>query len=289
MRAVPKTWHTTLLAEVGPNAEGPLPWIERDYTPISSAKAWEQGSCEILIKLYLDGKATSWLHRLCKPWLDIDGGSAEAVAGRPTAPHIWLSKPVQTLLVPTLVHGGGGFRPQSVLLLLAGTGAVALPQILAHRDPYGKLAIATPTSSRLRIPIDMVLSCREDDVLMLPEIAQWCEDAVRFKEKFPDKVEAEGLRRCTLLLTPRNATAEGEEPFPNESENNSTHSLKLQQLPNFSCHRTRINPALLSDAVNAMPAPCRVVVSGPDGFNSVVREMLANLQVGGDHITILKA
>ena len=33
-----KTWHTTLLAEVGEarNTEGPLPWIERDYTPIST-------------------------------------------------------------------------------------------------------------------------------------------------------------------------------------------------------------------------------------------------------------
>jgi hypothetical protein len=35
---VPVTWHVTLLAEVGPNAEGPLPWVEREYTPVSSAK-----------------------------------------------------------------------------------------------------------------------------------------------------------------------------------------------------------------------------------------------------------
>ena len=33
----PITWHTTLLAEVGANDEAPLPWVERDYTPISSA------------------------------------------------------------------------------------------------------------------------------------------------------------------------------------------------------------------------------------------------------------
>ena len=32
----PATWHTTLLAEVGRNGEGPLPWVERDYTPIST-------------------------------------------------------------------------------------------------------------------------------------------------------------------------------------------------------------------------------------------------------------
>ena len=38
------TWHTTLLAEVGRNEEGPLPWVERDYTPVSGAKEWEQGA-----------------------------------------------------------------------------------------------------------------------------------------------------------------------------------------------------------------------------------------------------
>ena len=39
-----KTWHTTLLAEVGSNGEGPLPWVERDYTPIST---W-LGACSAL-------------------------------------------------------------------------------------------------------------------------------------------------------------------------------------------------------------------------------------------------
>ena len=63
-----KTWHTTLLAEVGvaANTEGPLPWVERDYTPISTAREWEDGRCDILIKVYLQppGKATEWLHRI---------------------------------------------------------------------------------------------------------------------------------------------------------------------------------------------------------------------------------
>ena len=59
----PKTWHTTLLAEVGDNEEGPHPWVKRDYTPISSARDWERGRCDILIKIYADGLATSWLHK----------------------------------------------------------------------------------------------------------------------------------------------------------------------------------------------------------------------------------
>ena len=124
----PVTWHTTMLAEVGPNAEGPLPWVERDYTPISSAKDWEAGRCDILIKVYPDGACTSWLYR-----------AAPA--------RVWLSKPARTLRVPGLVADGGAFRPASVLLLLAGTGVVALPQILMHRDPMRQLAISTPSAT----------------------------------------------------------------------------------------------------------------------------------------------
>jgi Oxidoreductase FAD-binding domain len=93
----PKTWHTTLLAEVGStnHDEGPLPWIERDYTPISTAKEWEQGKCDILIKIYMDGKATSWLHRI------------STTSSEPRLPRmVWLSKPLQTLNVPTLAPKG---------------------------------------------------------------------------------------------------------------------------------------------------------------------------------------
>ena len=51
-----RTWHTTMLANVGreSNREGPLPWLERDYTPISTAQEWENGKCDILIKIYND-------------------------------------------------------------------------------------------------------------------------------------------------------------------------------------------------------------------------------------------
>ncbi|CAK0832791.1 unnamed protein product, partial [Prorocentrum cordatum] len=79
------TWHTTLLAGVGANSEGPLPWVERDYTPVSTAAEWEQGKCDILIKIYRDGLATSWLHRQ-------DPGCS-----------VRLSQPMKTLDVPSLV------------------------------------------------------------------------------------------------------------------------------------------------------------------------------------------
>ena len=67
--------------------------------------------------------------------------------------------------------------PKSVLLLLAGTGVVALPQVLAHRDPARKLGISTPRRQTLHnVSVDLLLSCRSDDVLMLDEIAQWCRE-----------------------------------------------------------------------------------------------------------------
>ena len=122
-RPEPKTWHVTMLGEVGLNLEGPLPWIERDYTPVSTALEWERGHCRILLKVYPEGALTSWLHKQLQ----------ERPPQSPLS-KIWLSQPIQTLSVPTLVHDGdqteeNSFLPKSILLLLAGTGIVALPQV----------------------------------------------------------------------------------------------------------------------------------------------------------------
>ena len=155
--AEPITWHVTMLGEVGLNREGPLPWIERDYTPISSALEWERGRCDILIKVYNDGLLSKWLQEKT-----LECGNELSVR---------LSKPIRTLSVPSLIaDDDDSFRPESVLLLLAGTGIVALPQILAHRNPARLLGISTAQYRQLQCPIDLVQSCREDDILLLPEI-----------------------------------------------------------------------------------------------------------------------
>ena len=108
-----------MLARVGPNAEGPLPWVERDYTPVSTWMDWEKGRCDlspppqapparrpratapgwvviwtppllphhrcdILIKTYRPGVATGWLREL------------------PLGSAVHLSQPMQTLDVPSL-------------------------------------------------------------------------------------------------------------------------------------------------------------------------------------------
>lgn len=257
------TWHTTLLAEVGKNSEGPLPWIERDYTPISSAKEWEAGRCDMLVKIYARGAATSWL--------------------RQVAPltNVWLSRPTKTLHVPSLTpemnYDGSCFPPASVLLLLAGTGVVALPQILHHRNPVSQLGLCTHKRDQLRVPIDVVLSCRKDDVLLLPNLVEWCRAG-----------EIEGVRHCTLLLT--DAAAESDQvAYPESCAGNSDDAMRaLEGLPNACVVRSRISSAIVAEAVARMPHRCRVVVSGPGGFNSAVRSMLADV-IDDSQITVLSA
>lgn len=272
----PNTWHVTMLAEVGWNDEGPLPWIERDYTPISSAKEWEQGKCDILIKVYSDGAATSWLHRL------VEQASAKS-SEQP--PSIWFSQPLQTLRVPKLVTADGAKDaryPSSVLLLLAGTGVVALPQIIHHRDPVGKLNISTHSKHQLCVPLDLILSCREDDVLLLPEILTFCKESLEMGD-------AVGIRRCTLLLT--QATEESARaPFKDFTSSKSEELLEaLESLPNVKIRRKRLSQRTVAKALSKMPEPCRVVVSGPGGFNSASRDMLSDEGFPDASVTILEA
>mmetsp|Transcript_2980 Transcript_2980/g.7136 ORF Transcript_2980/g.7136 Transcript_2980/m.7136 type:complete len:367 (-) Transcript_2980:289-1389(-) len=260
----PMTWHTTLLAEVGANAEGPLPWVERDYTPVSSAKEWESGRVDLLIKTYPDGAATSWLRR-----------------ERPA--RVWLSRPVQTLSVPGLVPEpsfGPRFSPASVLLLLAGTGAVVLPQLLQHRDPIRQLGFPTRRDKQLRVPIDLVLSCREDDVLLVSELAQWCREGG----------ETSGVRSCTLLLTAANQPpCEDGSPAASGASGAAEAEATLEALPNARVLRTRLNQSIVSEATARMQQPCRVVVSGPGPFNAAASEWLAAAKVSKDRVTVLAA
>lgn len=270
----PRTWHVTMLAEIGWNEEGPLPWCERDYTPISTAKEWESGKCRILIKFYNDGKATSWL--------------LGKIKNTSLPMNVFFSKPLPTLSVPGLVHSGNSaFYPSSVLLLLGGTGCVALPQVLHHRDPLNKLGIPTQRRSQMQVPMDLVLSCRADDILFLPEITMLCKQS-------QEESDIRGVRNCTLLLT------KGEEastcggftpPFDAFSGQSEVESMlnALDKLPNAEVIHSRLAPEMAAKALSRMPHPCRIVVSGPSGFNGAVRDMLRTLNVKDDQLTILEA
>jgi len=285
-RPQPNTWHTTLLAGVGENDEGPLPWIERDYTPISSATEWEKGKCSILIKIYMDGAATSWLYRLMKEPPPPNDDQQKL--------YVWLSQPVPTLRVPYLDESPS-FYPKGVLLLLAGTGVVALPQILHHREPVANLGIGTHTRDRLKVPIDLVLSCREDDILMLRQITQWCKEGCDAQKAAPLAAVTKGLRSCTLLLSSA-SPHQTLPPFANDvaitttTSSDEAEQLKiLRCLPNSQILFGRLSLELLSEALAKMPIMTRVVISGPTGYNSAAKKMLTKLDLGSEAITILNA
>ena len=266
-----------MLAEVGWNEEGPLPWIERDYTPISSAKEWEVGKCDILIKIYSNGSATSWLHRIIND---------NAKTSFSQQPKVWFSQPIQTLEVPGLANNASPFDPSSILLILGGTGVVLLPQIMCHRDPYKKLGIATPRKKQLHIPIDLIYSCRADDILLLPEIKQFCQQS-------QIEGETKGIRNCTLLIT-GTGQADGSggvsRPFENFSSQAEVNAIKvMQDLPNARVLQGRLTSSIVETSVNQMSQPSRVIVSGPSGFNVATRGMLIEANVNEKKITILEA
>ena len=238
----PKTWHVTLLAQVGANAEGPLPWIERDYTPISTAQEWEQGQCDLLIKVYKDGQATSWLRQ-------------QALGTK-----IWLSKPMKTLSVPSLVPDldPKPFRPASYLLLLAGTGIVAAAQVLHHAE-MGKCFGGSPS---ITAPIHLIQSCRADDVLMSADLERWSTAGL--------------LKSWSLLLTDPEP---GPLPFPDAPGFNLTRHVV----------RSRISKDILQRQLEQCHKPCRVLVSGPAGFNAAAQSLLVDLGCGREAMTVLSA
>ena len=100
------------------------------------------------------------------------------------------------------------------------------------------------------------------------------------------------IRRCaTLLLTPA-ATSTHAFPTADTGDGAEAEAL-LSDLPNATVRRGhRLSADVVSDAYGRMPRPCRVVVSGPGGFNSAAREMLAEVMSAedvGEQVTILSA
>ena len=156
-----------------------------------------------------------------------------------------------------------------------------LPQILAHRDPNRLLAISTPRRDQLPVPIDLLLSCRADDALLLPQIAQWCREGG----------EACGVRNCVLLLTPGSAASELQPPpFPAAQVGDAAEAESLLQgLANVQILRSRLSADVVSEAFARMAQPCRVVVSGPAEFNAAARALLAELADVEEQVTILQA
>ena len=264
-RMVHKTWHTTLLAMVGSNAEGPLLWVERDYTPISNWIEWEKGKCDILIKIYPTGLATSWLHK------------------QPVGSTVWLSEPMITLKVPTLVPeesqiGVDASEYGSVLLVLAGTGIAVAASVLHHADSATSFGTANGRRPPLTMPISMIYACRRDDVLMASDIAKWC----------GAEPGSARLQRCVVAVSEQDAAAAA--PFPTSDP---TLGLpELAPMANVDVVDGRLTRERLHSELLPLQARgrCRVVVSGPASFNGAVKEMLTlSGGVASEDITILEA
>ena len=255
-----RTWHTTLLATVGRNAEGPLPWVERDYTPISSWIEWDKGQCALLVKIYPTGAATSWLHK------------------QRIGSFVWLSEPMTTLSVPALVPdtsplGPDATKHSSVLLVLAGTGIVVAANVLHHADPTTCFGTGKGRKPPLTSPISMIYACRHDDVLMASDIAKWCRAGSGQAR----------LQRCVV------AVSAPPTPFPQWGRTSALHELAT--LANVDVVDGRLTQQVLQSELVPLQSlgRCRVVVSGPAAFNKAVKEMLAVCGVTADAVTLLEA
>ena len=312
-----KTWHTTLLAEVGEarNAEGPLPWIERDYTPISTAHEWEQGRCDILIKVYLEpaGLATEWLHHLSAAAMEAAatkvaggdaaaGGAVDGTGAAGAGAMVWLSKPMKTLHVPSLAADEKYINRKhaSILLLVAGTGVVAVPQVGLATPADGLPSHLHPSPSHLVFdlspilgqvlhhahkatcfggrsppvtqPVSVIYSCRSDDALLVPELAGFCRDGA--------------LARCTLMVTASQPIAA---PFPDVADVDV--AAAFSELGNAICVNARLSVETLRAELSLLAKPLRVVVSGPEGFNAACKTMLKQIDddLGAEAVTVLSA
>jgi ferredoxin-NADP reductase len=254
--AIPLLWHTTLLAQVGENNEGPLGYIERDYTPISNAEEWRAGVCRLLVRVYAAGKATQWLlHEAART-----GGCS-----------VLLSRPAQTMSLSIV-------RPSSILLLVAGTGVVVAQQLLALRKWRGE------------VPLTAIYSCRADDALMLREldaaVGSWTAPArLRVQVTPPNAAgETSSFVVADELLGSATCDAAFTAAFPHVlfAPGRVTHMLLREELGALRC---------AADDANRNPStgtPC-VVVSGPQGFNDAQLALLLAAGVERAHITVLEA
>ena len=102
-----------------------------------------------------------------------------------------------------------------------------------------------------------------------------------------------GIKHCTLLLTEKNKEAE-KYPFAQKDISSKTSEEDnminiLNNLPNGQVLESRLEQQIVTESLSRMPQPCRIVVSGPSGFNAAARGMLIAAGVSHDNITILEA
>ena len=177
---------------------------------------------------------------------------------------------MKTLHVPSLAIGDEYInrRHASVLLLVAGTGVVAVPQVLHHANATTCFGGRPPVTQ----PVSVIYSCRSDDALLIPELAGLCREG--------------SLRRCTVLVT---ASQSAKTPFPGVADTDV--AAAFSEVDNAVCVNARLSPEILRSELTRLQKPLRVVVSGPAGFNGACKSMLKQLddELGPEAVTILSA
>lgn len=77
----------------------------------------------------------------------------------------------------------------------------------------------------MQFPIDLVLSFREDDLLILKEINCYCtEGNGNFSSRGHSKFR--GLRNCTILITPKGNSEDKLVPFENFDSRCNNHTKR---------------------------------------------------------------
>lgn len=228
----------------------------REYTPVSTATEWEQGTLKLLVKTYLDGNVS-------KRFASLQVARAGVVSDEH---RCWLqvSAPVVTLKLPsfdaTIAHPITHFG-----LVVGGTGIAPALQILREvANPAGAFGAECRAS--------LLYSSRSQaDVLMLDELRE---------------VEAQSHGRILVKHTLSNSDACSEDGLPHTKD-----CLAIQSIPDqhhrfasrWSPYRPKSGPLQMGNDQEAgfrgrvtssmlaavLPAPgigAHVVVSGPPGM-----------------------
>ena len=113
---------------------------------------------------------------------------------------------MKTMHVPSLVLNinesvsNASMQHNGILLVLAGTGVVAAPQVLSHAASATSFGTSPTRPPPIKSAISVVYACRRDDVCMTTDIAQWCTATEENEAK---------LQRCVLAISP---------PAPNHTD-----------------------------------------------------------------------
>ena len=159
-------------------------------------------------------------------------------------------------------------------------------QVLHHADPRTCFGTGNPRNPpTIKSPISLIYACRGDDVLMREDIARWCDASKQGR-----------LERCVLAVS--GSGHNDALPFPDygapaaaDGSSVSEDLSTLASLPNVATAEGRVTADMIQRELTLHHArgSFRVVVSGPESFNSAVKGMLAASGVPQNAATILSA